>query len=106
MELAVADLPNAPFLSHRALRSDNRLLGWLYDKEYYYSSTENIRPATRKGVKLELAAPKAGAYTVEIWDSVLGKRLSSTPITIQEKQEKLTIDLPDFQMHIAYKVIQ
>jgi hypothetical protein len=105
MELAIADLPNAPFLSHRFLRSDTRLLGWLYDKDYYYSSTENIRPATRKGVKLELARPKPGAYTVEIWDSVLGKLLSSTSVTIQEKQEKLTIDLPDFQKHIAYKIV-
>ena len=106
MTLAVADLPNAAFLSHRSLRSDTRLLGWLYDKDYYFSSTENIRPAPRKGIKLELAAPKPGDYTVEIWDSVHGNRLSATPITIQEKQEKLTIDLPDFQMHIAYKVIK
>ncbi len=99
---AFANVPNTS-LNLNTLHSDNRVLAWIFDMNYYFNDTENIRPALIKGAKVTLPAPKPGNYELQFWDSVEGKMLSASPLEV--KEPNVTVTLPDFQMHIALKIV-
>ena len=103
MAPAFANVPNTS-LNLNTLRSDNRVLAWIFDMGYYFNDTENIRPATQKGAKVTLPAPKPGKYELQFWNSVDGTMMTSSQIDI--KDANVTVTLPDFQKHIALKIIE
>jgi len=100
MQLTTGDVPGVP-LSSSILKNDNRILAWIFDKEYYFNSTENIKPAVRTKAVLEIQDVAPGEYTVEFWDSINGKITGTQKVTAADR--KMSITLPDFQMHTAIK---
>ncbi len=100
---AFSNIPETS-LNLNTLRSDNRVLAWIFDMNYYFNDTENIRPANQKETKVTLLAPKPGKYELQFWNSVEGELLSSSQIEV--KEPNVTVTLPGFQKHIALKIIE
>ena len=85
------------------LQGRKRTLAWAFDRDYYLTPTENLVPKLQKGIKLNLPAPAEGACQVEIWDPTAGKILST--LSLKPDKGKVTVPLPDFQRHIACKLL-
>ncbi|NLG14430.1 MAG: hypothetical protein GX561_09565 [Lentisphaerae bacterium] len=87
------------------LRSKNRLLYWIMDKEFFFSVQENLTLKEQKGVKVSVAAPEPGKYRIEFWSPKNGDVLGTQDVQVGDEMKMLEFELPEFTRSIAVKVI-
>jgi len=98
------DLSGLP-INVNELRGKDRLLYWLFDTEYYLSDLENVVPARRENVVLELPRLDVGDYQVEIWDLQRGEVCEErTLAVVSGEEERQRLSLPPFAAHVALKI--
>jgi hypothetical protein len=98
------DLSGLP-INVNELRGMDRMLYWLFDTEYYLSDLENVVPARRENVVLELPRLDVGDYQVEIWDLQRGEVCEErTLAVVSGEEERQRLSLPPFAAHVALKI--
>ena len=94
-------------LSVNGLRKPDRLLFWLFDEAFFYTSEENLQPRRLEGVTLPFTAPaEAGHYRVEFWDTAAGEVMETRDLEVPEGGAVMELELPPFQKSIALKLIR
>jgi hypothetical protein len=87
------------------LRANDRLLYWLFDKDYYLSDLENLQPASREQLVLQLPRLAMGDYLVEFWDLQNGEISGRQTLTVGSgEEERQQLQLPPFTKQLALKI--
>lgn len=84
------------------LKNRSRGLGWIFHTSDF-GRIDASGPAVTEGVAMRVPGLAAGAYRVEFWDTVSGRRMTDTPATVGDNGE-LAVDVPAFARDIAFKV--
>ncbi|MDD4098235.1 MAG: hypothetical protein PHC30_05660, partial [Lentisphaeria bacterium] len=91
-------------LEANLLHRPDRVLGWVFDRDFYFTDLENNAAATRENAALQAPAPQPGNYAIEIWDLQNGAILDTMPCPVTEDMTTVTVRLPPFQRDIAFKI--
>ena len=92
-------------LEANLLHRPDRILGWVFDRDFYFTDLENKNAATRDKVSLKTTAPQPGNYDIEFWDLQTGEVIETKTCQVPDDSPDLTIDLPTFQRDVAFKII-
>ncbi len=87
------------------LRSDERILVWGYDTEYYFSDAENLQAKQYENLELEILKLQPGTYDVEYWNVEAGKVLKCESVMCEDAGEKLVLQIPGFRKDFALKIV-
>ena len=85
------------------LRKDDRMWGWIFDSEFYFSGRLNQAERTHEEVRLRVAGLDGGEYDVEFWNPRTGKIIATETLTMR-KHESVVIALPEFSRDVAWKI--
>ncbi|HOG49434.1 MAG TPA: hypothetical protein PKY10_02470 [Lentisphaeria bacterium] len=97
-------IPDTALEANLLCRPD-RILGWIFDRDFYFTDLENNSAAPRNNVRLVTPAPQPGNYDIEFWDLQTGAVIETKPCQVPADSPDLAIDLPPFQRDIAFKII-
>ena len=97
-------IPDTALEANLLCRPD-RILGWVFDRDFYFTDLENNSAVTRDNVSLKTPAPQPGNYDIEFWDLQTGAVIETKPCQVTADSPDLAITLPTFQRDIAFKII-
>jgi len=95
---------NSHPLSIHEMRNNDRILVWIYDPVFFYTSDENTRPQIIQSSTCGITAPPAGNYQLEYWNTSTGNIIKKENITVANHQESLKLNIPAFTRSIAAKI--
>jgi hypothetical protein len=98
--LSIADAP-ADQIQARALKSETRALGWIYDTRAFNTTDSEAHP-TLSNVVARLDGMSNGLYRVEFWTTTTGKPAKQEDVAV--KEGSLSVTVPPFARDIAFKV--
>ncbi|MFT5130174.1 MAG: hypothetical protein ACI8W8_003803 [Rhodothermales bacterium] len=85
------------------LRKGDRMWGWMFDPEFYFSGKLNQNEQTHEDRKLRVVGLEAGEYDVEFWNPRTGEIMAIESITARDHASGI-ISLPTFSRDIAFKI--
>ena len=87
------------------LNDNKSVLAWGYDRDYFYSRTENAEGELIKDVAINVSGLDPGNYTIEIWDCGRLKPVESRSLKIYRNSDKSEIKIPPFRRDFALKIV-
>jgi hypothetical protein len=85
------------------LRKNDRMWGWMFDSEFYFSGRLNQGERTHSEKRLQVVGLDAGEYDVEFWNPRTGQ-VMATESLVTHAHESAIISLPSFSRDIAFKI--
>ena len=103
MAAAAFAIPDTALEANLLSRPD-RVLGWIFDRDFYFTDLENNSAATWQDARLDVPAPQPGMYDIEFWNLQTGAIIATQPCQVEANNATIAVALPVFQRDLAFKI--